>query len=87
MRIERIVTKQGHPVPSKAHRPNGPFPPEVLAQPKVIHEYDRQDDGDGSSIPLGSTAQNKFNELRWYVCNDCGEKLPETKLEVHICGQ
>lgn len=28
-RIQRIVTKQGHPVPKTAHSPKGPFPPEL----------------------------------------------------------
>ena len=29
MRIQRIITKQGHAVPKTAHPPKGPFPPEV----------------------------------------------------------
>jgi hypothetical protein len=83
MRIETIVTKQGHPVPNKVTQPRGPFPPELLAQPKVVYEYDRQDDLQG--VPIEGTAQNDFKPTRWFKCNDCLTVISEAQIEVHTC--
>ena len=85
MKIERIITKQGHPVPRTAHRPNGPFPPELLEQPRVIYDYPRQGDDGGLQDELEGTAQNNFKPLRWFKCNVCEDTIPETQLETHIC--
>ena len=58
MRIQRIETKQGHPVPKSAHHPRGPFPPEMMQKPTVITDYKPLDD----EIPVGGTAQNDYRE-------------------------
>ena len=40
MPVVRKFAVQGHAVPSVAHSPRGPFPPEVLAQPQMtVDEY------------------------------------------------
>ena len=86
MKIERIITKQGHPVPSTAMRPQGPFPPEILAEPKVIYDYDRQGDDGNVQDSLEGTAQDNFTSVRWFRCNDCNDRVPESQLETHICN-
>lgn len=86
MKIERIITKQGHPIPSKAHRPNGPFPPELLEQPRVIYDYPRQGDDGLEEGHLEGTAQDNFKPIKWFSCNSCNEVLAESKLETHTCG-
>ena len=87
MRVERIQTKQAHPVPSKVTSPRGPFPPEILAETRITHDYDRQSDGGGEDLPLGSTAQNNFKPTRWFSCNDCNVIVSEAQLETHTCGE
>ena len=37
--VQRIVTKQGHAVPSSSHAPRGPFPAEIFAEPEIITDY------------------------------------------------
>lgn len=86
MKIERIITKQGHPVPSKAHRPNGPFPPELLQQPRVIYDYVRQGDDGHVQDSIEGTAQDNFAPVRWFRCDLCGDRVPESQLETHICN-
>lgn len=81
MKIERIVTKQVHYVPPSATRPKGPFPPEVLAEPKVSYEYERE----GEEIPVEGTAQNLFKETKWFRCNLCDMLVSESQIEIHIC--
>jgi len=40
MTLIRKFAVQGHSVPSSAHSPRGPFPPEVLARPEMaVDEY------------------------------------------------
>ena len=85
MKIEKIVTKQGHPVPSTVTRPRGPFPPELLAEPKIIYDYERQADNGGEELPVEGTPQNNYKETRWFRCNLCEILVSENQLETHIC--
>jgi hypothetical protein len=87
MRIERIITRQGHPIPGKVTQPRGPFPPELLAEPKIIYEYDRQSDSGEEDLPVEGTAQNNFKESKWFSCNACKLVLTESQTETHICGE
>jgi hypothetical protein len=66
--------------------PRGPFPPEILAETRITHDYARQDDSGGQDLPLGSTAQNDFKPTRWFSCNDCKVIVSEAQLETHTCG-
>ena len=43
MPLIRKFAVQGHAVPSVAHSPRGPFPLEVLAQPKMEYEEQHPD--------------------------------------------
>lgn len=84
MRIERIVTRQGHPVPETAHQPRGPFPPELFKSPEIISDYVPQPDG-GVDVPVGGTAQNNFQPSRWFRCKLCAEHLREAEVMDHDC--
>lgn len=65
----------------------GPFPPELLSQPKVIYDYDKQSDNGGIQVPIEGTAQNNYSEGKWFKCNDCGDVVSETQIETHICTE
>ena len=85
MRVERIQTKQVHPVPNKITSPQGPFPPEILSQPRVIHDYPRQGDDGNLEGGIEGTAQNNFQPVKWYTCNACSMMVSEDQLETHLC--
>jgi hypothetical protein len=84
MRIERIVTKQGHPVPETAHQPKGPFPPELFETAPVVTDYLPQPDR-GVDVPIGGTAQNNFSAMRWFRCRVCETVLREPEVNDHNC--
>jgi hypothetical protein len=84
MRIERIITRQGHPVPETAHQPKGPFPPELFESEGVVSDYVPQPDG-GVEVPFGATAQNNFQASRWFRCKICAEHLREAEVMDHDC--
>ncbi len=84
MRIERIITRQGHPVPETAHQPKGPFPPELFESSEVVTDYIPQPDG-GVDVPVGGTAQNNFKQIRWFRCKICNEHLREAEVMGHDC--
>lgn len=85
MKIEKIVTKQGHPVPNTVMSPRGPFPPELLEEPRVVYDYAKQPENGDHDIPVEGTAQNDYKEMRWFKCNYCGAVISETQLEIHLC--
>lgn len=87
MRVERIATRQGHPVPATAHSPKGPFPPELFASGPIISDYVPQGDNGGDSIPLGATAQNNFSALNWFTCKVCDETIAEHEIPSHLCEE
>lgn len=86
MRIQRIPTKQGHSVPSAAHAPRGPFPPELYHAKPVVTDYVPQSDSGEAELPVGATAQNNYKPVsRWFRCNDCDELVSEADLDIHDC--
>jgi len=84
MRVERITTRQGHPVPKTAHAARGPFPPELFDTPELVSDYTPQPDGNHDA-PLGGTAQNNYASIKWFKCKDCNEILREMDIADHIC--
>lgn len=84
-KIERVATKQGHPVPAAAHAPRGPFPPELLQHEPVIWDYTPQAENGGVEEPEGGTAQNNFRPMRYFRCRDCEAIVSETEMAVHEC--
>lgn len=83
MRIQRIETKQGHPVPKSAHHPRGPFPPELMRKPEVITEYVPADE----EIPEGGTSQNNFVQPKMFKCKLCSGYVYEHQIPDHLCGE
>ena len=87
MRVERIITKQGHPVPATAHHPRGPFPPELFENSPIVTDYIPQPDSGGDEIPIGGTAQNNFQAPRWFRCKVCEIIMLETDVSTHTCSE
>lgn len=83
MRIERIATKQGHPVPKQAVSPKGPFPQELFQRPDVIVDYVSNDGGGDNTI--GGTAQNNFSPLKYFRCKLCSLVMSEREVPDHVC--
>jgi|FreactcultureFD7_1027221.scaffolds.fasta_scaffold02346_2 hypothetical protein len=84
MRItQRIITKQGHPVPSSSHAPRGPFPPELYAQEPVVTDYVPFDD----EHPRGATAQNNFTSPKLFRCKECHVIVLEHEVPDHWCEE
>lgn len=81
MRIERVITKQGHPVPKTAGYAKGPFPAEIYTPTEIIVDYVPLD----QDTPVGGTAQNNFEEPTQFRCRLCGEVMFEHKTADHIC--
>jgi hypothetical protein len=74
MPLIRTFARQGHAVPKGYQRPFGPFPPEVLAQPKVMYEDNHSD-----------SLHEALDNVRMFRCKDCGEIINEYELESHDC--
>jgi hypothetical protein len=83
MRIQRVVTKQGHAVPSSSHAPRGPFPPELFREPEMISDYTPIDD----DVPIGGTAQNNFRAPKLFRCKSCSVLVLEYELDEHVCPE
>lgn len=81
MRIQRVITKQGHPVPQTAHNPKGPFPPELFKATEIVTDYIPFDD----DMPQGATAQNNFTEPKLFKCKYCSEYVYEHQIPDHVC--
>jgi len=82
VRVIRKPAFQGHAIPATAHRPNGPFSSEMLAEPVITYDDTDPDD----YYPPGATAQNQYRGLKTYVCNYCSAQVLENELEGHVCG-
>jgi hypothetical protein len=76
MPVLRKFAVQGHAIPSMAHSPRGPFPPEVLAQPQRAEEEQHAD-----SLHVG------LDEVRFFKCRDCDEIMLEEHLDTHNCEE
>ena len=75
MPLIRKFAIQGHAIPSVAHSPRGPFPPEVLAQPRMGHNDQHSD-----SLHSG------LDNTRFFKCKDCHTVLETHELEDHDCA-
>lgn len=74
MGLVRKFAVQGHEVPRTATRPQGPFPPEVLAQSRVVHEnYD------------SDSLHEALDNVRMFRCRYCEDILLEEQLDNHDC--
>jgi len=87
MKIYREQAKQTHPVPTRAHSPRGPFPPELFAESAIVTDYQPAYSEDGSEHPVGGTAQNNFKPIKWLYCGTCYEKVKSTETATHVCEE
>lgn len=76
MKVIRKFAIQGHDVPLTSHAPRGPFPPEVLAQPKMQVTEDHSD-----SLHSG------LDEVKFFKCRDCQDILLGSELDDHECDE
>lgn len=72
----RKFAVQGHAIPSVAHSPRGPFPPEVLAEPEMAFDPTYSD-----SLHVG------LDDVRFFKCRDCDEIMLGEDLDDHICEE
>ena len=79
MRVVRRPAVQGHAIPATAHRPQGPFPAEILAPNEVISEDEEQ-------IDPRANAQNMYRAPGLVRCTRCGEVMTEDVTDGHRCG-
>jgi hypothetical protein len=84
--VRRVIAEQAHAVPQRAYTPNGLFDRSVTTPGRVTREVSHLDEG-GNYTPPGSTAQNGFQEVKWYRCRDCQALVRETHLESHTCEE
>lgn len=85
MRVMRVPTRQGHPVPMQASSPMGPFPPELFHRTAVVTDYVPESDGGGEELPEEATAQNNYRAYKWYRCRDCHMAVRDDELDDHEC--
>jgi hypothetical protein len=76
MPIIRKFAVQGHEVPKSSYRPHGPFPPEVLAQTRVVYDQDH-----------GDSLHEALDDVRLFKCKDCGDILTQDELTNHDCEE
>jgi hypothetical protein len=74
MTLIRKFAIQGHAVPQGYSRPRGPFPPEILAQTKVVYDHEQPD-----------SLHEALDNVRMFRCRDCGEVVYEDELDDHDC--
>lgn len=84
MRITTRRAHQVHPVPDKITEPRGPFPRELFDEPEIVVDTPALNE-DGSSFPLGATAQNNFKPPKYLRCAYCQARVLETETESHVC--
>ena len=76
MGLIRKFAVQGHAVPQTVGRTLGPFPPEVLAPNRVVHDSDH-----------GDSLHEALDDVRLFRCRDCGDVLFEDELSIHECEE
>jgi hypothetical protein len=76
MTLIRKFAVQGHAVPNGYQRRLGPFPPEILAQSKVVYGHETSD-----------SLHEALDDVRMFRCKDCGDILYEDELNAHECEE
>jgi hypothetical protein len=77
MPLIRKFAVQGHPVPSGAHSPRGPFPPEIFARNPVARDDSTHSD----------SLHEALDDVRMFRCRYCADVLYEDELDTHDCNQ
>lgn len=76
MSLIRKFAVQGHAVPKGYTRPRGPFPPEILAQSRVVYGNEHPD-----------SLHEALDDVKMFRCKDCGDILYEDELDSHECEE
>lgn len=79
MRVVRRMAVQGHEIPATAHRPQGPFPSEILAPTVVVTEEEEK-------IDPRANAQNFYRSPSMVRCTLCGDVMTDDVTDSHVCG-
>lgn len=79
MKVIRRAAVQGHAIPTTAHRPQGPWPAEVMAQNEIVAV--EPDDPDPRAH-----AQNNYQAPHMVRCVDCLEVLYSDETDSHRCA-
>jgi hypothetical protein len=87
MKIIKRQAIQAYPVPDKLMPIRGPFSPELLAEPKIVYDYESAYNEDGGDFAQGSTVQNNFNPPKYLRCKVCLVRVLETETELHSCEE
>ena len=99
MRVTRVQTSQGHYVPPNAYRPQGGNPFRDVDATEVGSKGSIPGHRCGESLrwnpeiiipepeeEIYGTVLNGYKPITMMICGDCGERVPDTKLEDHFCG-
>jgi hypothetical protein len=76
MPIIRTFARQGHAVPDGYRAARGPFPPEILAQTRVVYNTDH-----------GDSLHETLDNIRMFRCKECREILYKEELDTHECEE
>ena len=76
MKLIRKFAIQGHYVLVSAHRPVGPFPPEVLEKPMMEVSNEHSD-----------SLHESLDTVRLFRCRDCDVVLNREQLNYHTCEE
>jgi hypothetical protein len=75
MPLIRKDAVQGHAVPTSAHSPRGPFPPEIFARnPRAYDSFNHPD-----------ALHEALDDVRMFRCKYCEDVLYEDELDTHEC--
>ena len=61
------------------------FEHEVWYESEIVDNYLPAMPEDGSDQPVGATAQNNFQAIKWLYCGTCYEKVKANETANHIC--
>ena len=76
-RVTRVQAYQGHRTPDHGYYPSFGFEADT---PTVI-----ENPGDVDDTPIGATAQNGMQEVKFYLCRGCEAVVREDEIETHRC--
>lgn len=61
------------------------FETDIGYESEIVDDYFPAMPEDGSDIPLGATAQNNFQPIKWLYCSVCYERVKSTETGSHVC--
>lgn len=61
------------------------FDSSIGEESTLIDDYMPAMPEDGMDVPVGATAQNNFQPIKWLYCSACYEKVKATETDNHTC--